>query len=278
MLYFSDAAELNLIRMDAKMNILEFINKPNFRVSDTSLTYRQIHLLSKDGILDAQEDEGKWRKFSFNELIFLAVTQELKRNGFTNKQLLPLYKAFFKGEKDEGIPRMGGIVAEPRGLSAKAIGYAFLGIPIILKYSPDLGADFYDPVSINLYGGMGGKSFTCINLHEFVNELLGKLGTKGSIDYGPMFKVCSEVLLGGGSVSKEEKDVLEVMRSGDFEKIEVALKNGNVTTFRGTKRERGDLSPKDITDAIKAHDYQKVTIFVQGGKMVTCESEIVQKA
>lgn len=30
--------------MDAKINLLEFINRPNFRVSDTSLSYRQIHI------------------------------------------------------------------------------------------------------------------------------------------------------------------------------------------------------------------------------------------
>jgi hypothetical protein len=278
MLYFSDAAEINLIRMDAKINLLEFINRPNFRVSDTSLTYRQIHLLSKDGILDAQEDEGKWRKFSFNELIFLAVTQDLKRNGFSNKQLLPLYKTFFKGEEGEGIPRMGGVVSEPRGLSAKAIGYAFLGIPVILKYSPELGADFYDPVAITMFGGLGGKSYNVINLHEYVNELLAKLGAKSGIDYGPMLKVCTEIFLSGGTYSKKEGEVLEAMRSREFDRIEIILQNGEVSTFRSTKRERGDLSPQEVLNIMGAHNYQKVTVYIDGGKMVTCESEVKQKA
>lgn len=276
MLYFSDAAEINLIRMDAKINLLEFINRPNFRVSDTSLTYRQIHLLSKDGILDAQEDEGKWRKFSFNELIFLAVTQDLKRNGFSNKQLLPLYKAFFKGEEGEGIPRMGGVVAEPRGLSAKAIGYAFLGIPVILKYSPEHGADFYDPVALTMYGGTQGKTSTVIKLHEYVNELLAKLGTKSGIDYGPMLKVCTEIFLSGGTHSEKEREVLEVMRSGEFDKIEVTLQNGDKALIRGTKCERGDLSIRDVVDAIGANSYQQITIFVQDDRILTCEREVTK--
>src|SRR5687767_13117209 len=77
-------------------------NKKKFRVSDCPITYRQINVLDKDGLIpNSQEDDRSWRKFNLKEIVYLDVIKELKDYGLENKQLKEVRNCFYD-KKTEG--------------------------------------------------------------------------------------------------------------------------------------------------------------------------------
>src|SRR3989339_297000 len=94
------------------------LNKKNFKVKDSLLTYRQINTLSKDGvIIESRKSDKEWRKFSFKEIIYLNLVKKFKDFGLTNKQLLNFKKFILESKEFE-----------------EAIAYAFIGLNLVVIF------------------------------------------------------------------------------------------------------------------------------------------------
>lgn len=274
MLHFSDAAETNLLEADEKLNLVDFLAEPRYRVGDIPFTYRQIYLMSRDGLLDAQEDEGKWRLFSFTELVFLLVAKELKKMGFPNRQLVPLYKAFFKGKKNEMARRADG-GTEPRGYAPKAVAYVFGKIAVTMRYTADGDVDFYDPVRLPLFG-MGGRAFVLISINDIVDQLLTLAGSKERFD-DTAFRVFVDVFLSREEVTDKERQLLEVLRDEKYESVHVQNKNKEISVLHPKQTGGGDVTPMEVLRTIEKRDFQNITIQTRGGKVTHFSVEDVLK-
>lgn len=274
MIYVSDAAEMNLLDADEKLNLFEFIKTPRYRVGDTSLTYRQAHLLSKDGVLDAQEDEGKWRKFSFNELVYVLIVQELKQMGFSNKQFVSLHEVFFK-EKSTPADKKG--IFKPTGYAPMAIGYALIGVPLILKYTHDGHADFYDPSHFAVLG-CAGKSFVYINLNEIINDFSEKIGKDIKLKTDTLFATFVHSLLERDNVSDKERRLLEILRDEACEGIKVQKKaDGTLVVHAKKSAGTSGIDPIEFLRGVGNHDFQNIEIHRRNGEVVHLSMEDVEK-
>ena len=73
-----------------------------------------------------------------------------------------------------------------------------------------------------------------------------------------------------GVETAEEYRALELIRSGEFEKVEVLLKDGSISRIRTTARPEEKAR---ITDLLQQHDYQTLTITKTGGEVVSIKQE-----
>lgn len=263
MLHFSEDAEINLLKSDEKVDLMPFLSEPRYRVGDIPITYRQIYLLSKDGLLDAQQDEGKWRKFSFVELVFLFTIKELKTIGFSNGQLVPLYEAFFKGGKSDMIKRENGVTV-PRGYASRAIGYAFLQIPVTMRYTANGEVDFYDPVHLSLLG-LNGRTCILINISDIVAQVTSIVGGKGEFGVS-VFDALVKVLLSRTGISDKERQLLEILRDKQYETVTVRKKNDKLNIVNATRSGDGDMTDMELLKVIRGGDFRDITIHRRGGE------------
>src|SRR5688500_6466345 len=80
-------------------HLTEIINKKRYKVSDTTLTYRQANALGVDHLMpDDRKNKDGWHKFSAKELIYLLIVADLKKFGIKHSQLQELWDSFFKSK------------------------------------------------------------------------------------------------------------------------------------------------------------------------------------
>ncbi len=227
-LHISEVLELNYLEAEEKYRLKEFINKKMFRVADTPLTYRQVNVLDRDGLLgeETQQVTGTWREFSPKELIYILVVTELKKFGLEHKKLRPMWQAFFK-EPDK--PPKGQSMPKPhinRGIAETAIGCVFGQVEMTLVVSSEGEIAFFDPGNYATYDRLLGllpDAYIKLTLNDFVNEMLKMMKKEPfPIKWSISEEYIKSRLL---NLSDKEKGILEVIRNNDFQTVKLKKKN-----------------------------------------------------
>jgi DNA-binding transcriptional MerR regulator len=77
----------------------EQLNEKKYPVSKTDASYRTINSWSEAGLLLEEEDRNNgWRKFSILDLVWLEILKELRAIGFGLEKLQVLKKCLFENE------------------------------------------------------------------------------------------------------------------------------------------------------------------------------------
>ena len=136
----SHLAEERLDRYRQKSRSFD-LNKKNFKVADIPLSYRQVNVLSAAKLLGADnQNKGRWRKFSFKELVYISLLVELKRFGFDHKQIRNLHDSFFKERGTTNHSKLFN-----KNVAETAITCVFAGIEISVLAFSDGVVYMYDP-------------------------------------------------------------------------------------------------------------------------------------
>jgi hypothetical protein len=260
MLYTTPERTLRLALSDLNQQLLEFIDDRKYKVSNAETTYRRIHLMGKQGILSAsQKEEGKWRRFSLCELIFLVVSNKLREYGINSLQLMGLHDAFFEEDGKKSTFHSDG---------TRAIALVFSRIQVILSFSSDGEVDFYDEENF-MKEGARRADFIFINFNELINDLLKRLGHDQQFDYRTALAIFLDALTQKTKLNQKEKKVIELIRAGRYEFLEIKLKNDEILKIEGSIRREGDLSPSDYAYIVKNGMYREISITERGGEVVT---------
>jgi len=263
MLQISDDLIAQFYDINKKINLIEFINKKQFTVSDTPLTYRQINSLDEDNLLDnSRNNKRGWRKFSFKELVYILIVAEVKKFGVKHCQLHELWKAFFGNPQDRN----------KRGYADLAIGCVFGHTQIILTIDSVGNIIFYDPNSFILFSSWEQKPLLTLELNSFVNRLLKVMG-RG--DFIPKFTVFSESFKRNEKVLKpKEEELLKIIRNEQYCAIRIKKKNGEIKLIYAEKSANNKgLTSKNLIELINKKDYQDISIVKRDGKIVNLKVE-----
>ncbi len=266
--FLSEYDEVCFWEADEKLGLIDFFEKQKFRAADTPLTYRQIHILDQSGLLskNAQGKENTWRRFSFKEVVFLHLVTELKQFGLTNTQLTELYYAFFKDPKDKK--------RKWRGYAVIPLGFVFGGVGVSILVRPDGDVTFCDNTHFPLCLSTEGQlPSIVVNLNEIVQKVIKKLGGKTAPKYETLFSD----FLSGTTLDDKEKELIELVRMGDCNRIEVTMKDGQINVLRKTQIRRNPFTPGDLAKMLEGKAYAKVTIQMEDGKTVVHEIEEKRK-
>lgn len=254
MLLTSDYLELEFLKYDEKNYLTDYINTKRFRVADTPLSYRQVNVLSKDKLLN--EDRAKkdgWRKFSFKELVYLLLVDELKKFGIQHHQLKSLWKFFF----------------ENYYASNMAIGSTMGGVEMTILLLSNGDIFFCDPVNYLIFGS-DKETYIHTTLNKYVNALLVKTGGK------PITTKKSFVSLYLDSVTTaQEKQVIDLLRNKDFNSVRIKKKDGDISHLYAGKTIGSEqpITTTDLIKMIKENDFQDISLVKRNGKIVNLNIE-----
>ncbi len=273
MLYTSDANLLAYLESEQKHRLDEVLHRRNFTVQDTLLSYRQIHELDGEGLLDTgQESKGEWRKFSFHELVYLKIVHELKGYGFKYVMLRPLHDSFFYSHGNKTPKNKDGIYRATKRTAEVAIGMAmYTHQEIIITGSVKKGFNYFDVINFPIHG-LTEKSCVVLNLNELIFELLDSANIKHDKNYVTL----SEHVLKKTTVSTSEREMLLKVRDVDTRKIEVKKQDGKIALITA-EREHGAKTTEEIDTVLKASAFQDVRITRRDGKVLRVISDEVIK-
>jgi hypothetical protein len=250
--------------------LAELLEEKKFRVANSGLTYRQVHGLSKDKLLDEKgRGEGAWRKFSWMEIIYLYVVKEVRGFGLRNDQLLGLRRAFLRDTKPS-IPEIG----EESGYGISSVALVFAKVQMILTISIDGDVIICDGLS---YGGLHG-SFIRIGLNEVVNSLIKKMGVDKTLNYKTMLEVESEIAVAAAGLTKKEKELIDMIRNEDYKTVEVKKNEDDTWIANGEKGFDGKgRTALDVLRAVRQKDFQEIKINTRNGKVAYFTVKDIQK-
>lgn len=267
MLQISDNLIAQFYDVNKQINLVDFINKKQFTVSDTPLTYRQINTLDEDNLLDNSRGNKKgWRKFSFKELVYILIVAEVKKFGVKHDQLHELWKAFFENPQSN----------TKKGFADLAIGCVFGHTQIILTIDYQGDVIFYDPNSYILLSTWEQKPTLTLELNHFVNQTLK---TMGRGEFLPKFTVFTESFKRSEKIIKpKEEELLKIIRDEKYSAVRVKKKNGEIEIVYAEKTNNtSGLTPEELLAIINKKDFQDISIVQRDGKIVNLKVEETYK-
>lgn len=229
--------------------ISDFLNNKKYRASDTGLTYRKINHLSKNILCDDNRKNGEWRKFSFKELVFIKIIEELRGYGFIDRQLSYIKKAFCSKDYIKNIDFVFSEV------------FSKIQIFVIITSSGEI---FFYNEATKYVIAESYDSYLSINFNNFVMDLWVKLGHK---------KIESKSVL-EGLVSDKEEELINIIRNEDYKTIAIK-KDNNCTVVRAGGEKQ--LSNEELIKIIRTKSFGNIEIVKRDGKVVNVKVEDVFK-
>lgn len=251
-----------LSKNETLLKILSFrfhFAEKRYTASDTPLSYRQINSLGGNGILRSDRKNQKgWRKFSFRELVFLLVVEEIRKYGIQDSQLKYLRDAFFKKEN--------------KFESDLAMMASVSGIKIILTFDADGKVYFHDVITADMSEDRNHKSFINVNLNAIIAGQWKKEG-RGIAEYKNSADIFGHEL-GKHILKEKEIKIINSVRDGNYESIKIKFKDGKV--FMLEKTENMAVS-KRMVDMKKEHAFQNISTKMENGKTVSIKRTSKEK-
>lgn len=270
MLLITDNLLVKYLEVNDELKLGDFFNTKRFKISDTPLTYRQANALGEDKLLSTdRETKQSWRKFSFKELVYILIVNELKKFGLKHGQLKHLWEAFFKEPVKQKINK-----AEiNKFIGECATGCTFAEVEIKMSINSYGNVIFYDSFhSVFLDNISGSKPTIIIRLNDIVNNLLKQMG-KPSI---PVTWTQSKLVFDNvQDISLKEGEVLKIIRDKNYSVVRIKKKDGDIAVvYAQTDLDTSKgLKQPDLIKLINAKDYQDIRIIRRDGKIVNWKVE-----
>lgn len=230
-------------------NLKKSLREKKFSVKDSGITYRVInHWSAQSLILDEREGRA-WRKLSSLDLIWLNVLVELRKFGLSLPSLkLAFRKAFFMSpdfEKELPIFDMGvclSLTREPVFLIVFSDGW------LEVLRNKD--------IELSTAAGLIRESHIRISLNKCIQDTFSR--------------VSSEIHNLPIQLDQNELQVLNLLRTGDIDSLEIAFKNGKPHSLKKILQEDPNI---DLSVILKRIEYGEITIKKQNNKTVLIETK-----
>jgi DNA-binding transcriptional MerR regulator len=237
----------------------------------TGLTARQLNDWDGRGALPHTREGTGWRRFSTDQLFILMVCTELRRKfGISVERL----KYVIEVMNEEVIdPQCLGDFMTAAILMATVGGAVWLMTDFQESFVVDSEMEFATMWLDGEFSGEDASALAFVKLNPIVNAILSSADSPARIptDDGDELK---KYRLQFGATTAEEYEVLQMVRSGEYERVEIVSPNGKIRTVKGTKRP--DVS-ENLQDLLRRHDYQKITVTKRDGQVVNVEQEVLSK-
>lgn len=221
----------------------------------TGVTRRLISHWQVEGLLsDERNEEQTWRKFSLIDILWMGIIGELRELGLSNSKIKNVRSHLFNDESlanKQSLPLLEYCTME-------TITYAAPTFIIVDKEGSTEVVNDIDYVEQLKAGKIGHHII--ISLNQAVDDNIRPLYTK------PTYSDLT-------GLSKDELEVLAVVRSNDFQSIKITKKNGEIDMIEGVERIK---SESRIIDLLKEGKYQNIEVKQENGKVV-CINRTLRK-
>jgi hypothetical protein len=242
---------------------IEYINAPRFTVKSTESSYRVIGSWIELGLVDIKTKELKWKKFSIADIIWIRLINELRNFGVSlslikeaKKWLFLEYYLTVKENPEWKFTDNQAYLFEYYvllALSKKAVNFVFFPNGQAFLATPE-------QLSFNIEY-LGLRRFIQINFSDLVKEVFGKKDLK--TEYSRSV-----------TLSIEESEIIDKLRSGNISNLEIKLKNGKIERIEISE----PIDPNtEISELLKDGDFQDITIKQKEGKVVSVKQTIKKK-
>lgn len=248
-----DDFDHNMLLFKGKPKFLEFLTSRKFTVKKSKQSYRVINHWTKLGLIDdyRSEKNSGWRKFSITDIVWLSIIMSMRRFGFPNEKILKVKDSLIDLEYPKGgyypifecYVSMALVMKRPVSIIVFEDGFTEIAQKTEIDNSEMIGILGEDHLKIS------------------VNDALQGIFTKE--DLKPILTL---------PYSKEESEIIELIRSGKYESVKVKFKNGKIQIFEATEEVE-----ERIINILKEHKYQNIELKQQAGRVVSIKRTFRKK-
>jgi hypothetical protein len=232
----------------------------------TGLSSRQLNDWDQRGVLPHARTGGAgWRKFSPRQLFALLVAAEVRKQFGVPVERLKWMTDFMMAEGANHLQVATEMIA-------------LLGVNVWI--ATDLEDTFVMDSDLEMQDlfGSGGfsrvKGLVFIRVNPLVDRFLGGGGEAIRLPlHGRGYELLAQ-MAAASVLSPSERHVLGLIRSGEYESIEVILRDGDIKRIKRSKPL--DVAAK-VQDLIQSEDFQSLRIHVRDGQVVSLEQQVTEK-
>lgn len=237
--------------------LFDIINEKKHRLEKSHFTSRILNHWEKEGLINDKRPSGKgWRMYSMMDMIWLNIISELRSFGYPLNKIKKvkesLIELFPKHKEKHELPYLEVYVA----LALTKRDAAYL---LVFENGEALPAKHDEIVSALKLQTIGN------HLKISINDILQKLFPK---------KDLSPIHESSLTLSKDEFELMFLVRTGNYESINIKRKNGKIEMLEATESIETD---KRITEILQKGDYQNIEIKQANGKVVCIKRTIKKK-
>ena len=235
----------------------------------SGLTARQLNDWDERGALPHdREGEIGWRRFSIREMFVLVVCAELRSKfGVSVERVKHVQKFMLQDGADHfaAAIRLMGVLGVAVWLLTDFEG----------TFVMDSELEFDQLWSMGYFGGDEPASYALLKVNPLVNRLLGCMKEPMFLPtHGRGYEIMHDIRYNLGVYSPEEFEAIELIRSGDYESVEIVAPSGKIETLYATAR----VDPTaDLDEIRRKHPFQTLTVKMKDGKTVSVTQQQVIK-
>jgi len=231
-----------------------FSEKKHSKTNLSESTYRVLNHWEKLGLIDQRPDGKGWRKYAILDFVWLDIAHQLRRFGYPNEKIK---KAYDKLSEDGRIP-----VAKQFFFNYYSTLVLF-DIPVYVVVFEDGDIDFGTFQELKFTTRMGHLKN---HIQIFLNPLILKF-LKLKEPYNPDRLKLS-------SLSKDENQVIDNLRSGNYESVKIKMKDGKINLIESEELVN---SKNKIIDLLKEGNFQDIELKQRDGNIVSIKRTIKMK-
>jgi len=219
----------------------------------TQQSARVLNNWENEGLIDRiNPNEGKTRKFSKGQSIWLDLVSQLREFGFPLEKIKNLRKGLFISPVKKFSP------------FEYALMHSIVQEAIILIIKDDAT---FSLIPESLYIEYLKKTILPPHLHFNLLNLSESEFPNNNFNMEIAVSIKS-------NLTEQELELIYFLRTGDFESIKIRLKDGLIYLLEGTKKLSNQAR---IVDILKNADYQNIEIITEQGRVVNIASTIKKK-
>ncbi|MGZ5134568.1 MAG: MerR family transcriptional regulator [Flavitalea sp.] len=287
------------------LDLLDNLLNPQFTISDINIAHRTILHWEKEELINKQ-DSGGWRRYSFCDYIWLRMLREMRNFGVPINTLKTVKKELFSFDKeiptgeitDETFIKAKGLISElPEEeikntlqhftkddlinqlnqntlfsrLNSIILEAIYTRVPFYLLLNPD--GTF--KISVLYEEGFAQHVDQLLNTFEKQSTLLINI-TKIIADFYSSEKFSGKTYFNLTPVSRQEKEIIDIIRSGGVNKIDITLKGGEHFFVEIQRRHPAQNFLDQVQRIIAKNNYSRITFDSENGR-VTYINEVEKK-
>jgi DNA-binding transcriptional MerR regulator len=248
----------------------DIFHNPKFSIKNLikvypSLTYRKLNHWESTGLIRPHRDTKGvgWRFFSYLDLVSLVLIDKLKQFGIRTDTIRIALEALDQRQE-------GGMAGPECPVSKLEFGTLISGMGettslVVFKSGICLLGRTAEDVGPQLIHSPIEEPFMMHPFNEIVNVAHDAIGS-------PQKNKAKKTSILNPKLVK----LLETIREGGYEKIEIALRDGEIRKLKPTRRKSGKVSEMDILDAIRSGSFKNIRVSVGKNKdFILTEEEVV---
>lgn len=235
----------------------------------SGLTARQLNDWDERGALPHdREGETGWRRFSIREIFVLMVCAELRSKfGVSVERVKFVQKLMLQDDADH-------FASAVQLMEILGVG-VWLLTDFEHTFIMDSELELGELWSMGLFGTDKPAAFALLKMNPLVNRLLACMKEPEYLPtHGRGYDIMHDIRYNLGGYSPEELEAIQLIRSGDYESVEIVAPNGKIETLYATAR----VDPSvDLNQIRREHPFQTLTVKMKNGKTVSVTQQTVFK-